>query len=496
VRGLANQELTPDVALALGRAAVEVLEAQRFVIGRDTRRSGPMLEAALVAGICAAGADVELLGVVPTPTVAWASARSAVPGAMISASHNPFGDNGIKLFAPGGIKLPDNTEARIEARYRELLDGPPSVAGPTGARVGTVTTGTTVATCTTGTTGTTVATGTTGTTGTTVATGTTGTTGTTVATVATGNVTNDTAATDGETGSWADRWVAGVCASIAPRRLDGLTVVLDCAHGAAFQLAPRVFRQLGAAVTVIGDQPDGININAGYGSTDPARLVAAVVDRGADIGLAFDGDADRLIAVDETGAVVDGDRMLAILAVDRAERGRLAANTVVVTVMTNLGFHLAMQRAGISVVSTAVGDRYVLQALDEQGLSLGGEQSGHVICRDLATTGDGVLTGVQLLDVVARSPQSLSKLAADSMTTVPQILRNIRLPRRDDQLVERLAAEVAAVEQVLGSDGRVLVRASGTEPLLRIMVEHLDPRVAQLSCDRLVAAAQQFAALD
>ena len=443
VRGLANSELTPEVAVALGRAAAEVFGAARFVLGRDTRRSGPMLEAALSAGICAAGADVELLGVVPTPTVAWVAARGSVPGAMISASHNPFADNGIKLFAPGGLKLADEIEARIQARYFELL-------GAGGTRSGLASVKATVAT------------------------------GAAVGTLAPGSSDD------------VDGWVDAVCGSIAPRRLDGLRLVVDCAHGAAHELGPRVLRRLGAEITVIGAEPDGTNINDGVGSTAPGRLAQAVVASRADVGLAFDGDADRLIAVDETGNVVDGDRMLAILALDRAARGLLAGNTVVVTVMTNLGFHLAMKRAGIAVVSTAVGDRYVLQALDEGGYSLGGEQSGHVIARDLATTGDGVLSAVQLLDAVSRSTQPLSKLAAESMTTVPQILRNVRLPHRDERLVEQLEGEIAAVTGTLGVDGRVLVRASGTEPLLRVMVEHVDPQVAEQCCDRLVEAAQRL----
>ena len=443
VRGLANSELTPEVAVALGRAAAEVFGAARFVLGRDTRRSGPMLEAALSAGICAAGADVELLGVVPTPTVAWVAARGSVPGAMISASHNPFADNGIKLFAPGGLKLADEIEARIQARYFELL-------GAGGTRSGLASVKATIAT------------------------------GAAVGTLAPGSSDD------------VDGWVDAVCGSIAPRRLDGLRLVVDCAHGAAHELGPRVLRRLGAEITVIGAEPDGTNINDGVGSTAPGRLAQAVVASRADVGLAFDGDADRLIAVDETGNVVDGDRMLAILALDRAARGLLAGNTVVVTVMTNLGFHLAMKRAGIAVVSTAVGDRYVLQALDEGGYSLGGEQSGHVIARDLATTGDGVLSAVQLLDAVSRSTQPLSKLAAESMTTVPQILRNVRLPHRDERLVEQLEGEIAAVTGTLGVDGRVLVRASGTEPLLRVMVEHVDPQVAEQCCDRLVEAAQRL----
>ena len=439
VRGLANGELTPDVALALGRAAADVLGTSTFVIGRDPRRSGPMLEAALVAGICSAGANVSLLGVVPTPAVAWASADRDAAGAMISASHNPFADNGIKLFAPGGLKLTDEVESRIEDQYRRLLsEGIGS--GPTGPATGTV-----LSTPTSG-------------------------------------------------GGDVDGWCQLVHTSVAEQALAGVRIVLDCANGAASELALSVYTDLGAEATVIGNQPDGVNINDGYGSTAPEALMAAVVEAEADLGLAFDGDADRLIAVDNQGSIVDGDRVLAILANDWSEQGRLTNNTVVVTVMTNLGFHRAMAAAGIEVISTGVGDRYVLEALDENKLSLGGEQSGHVICRDLATTGDGVLTGVQLADAVRRSGRPLSALAGEAMTTVPQILRNVRLPAKDDTLLDRLGGEIRLVEDAMGEDGRVLVRASGTEPLLRIMVEHLDPEVADQSCEQLVSAAQRLVA--
>ncbi|MEM7340998.1 MAG: phosphoglucosamine mutase [Actinomycetota bacterium] len=439
VRGVANIELTTDVALALGRAAARVLGADRFVVGRDTRRSGPMLEAALVAGLCAEGATVELLGVVPTPAVAWTAAAQSAAGAMISASHNPFADNGIKLFAAGGVKLADAVEADIEAVYTGLLVGDANAAVelPHGAAVGTVI---------------------------------------------------------GGGDSSVDGWVQSVCGSIDGRTLSELTVVLDCAHGAATGHATRVFKHLGATVHVIGDEPDGVNINDGVGSTSPSSLQRAVIEHRAELGLAFDGDADRLIAVDNGGTVVDGDRVLALLATDRAARGHLAGNTVVVTVMSNLGFHQAMAAAGIEVLSTAVGDRYVLQALDENGFVLGGEQSGHVICRDLASTGDGVLTGVQLADVVARAQRPLADLAAESMTTVPQVLMNVRLPQRDATLADRLRPEVVEVEEQMGNDGRVLVRASGTEPLLRIMVEHLDADEAERACSRLVAAAERLIA--
>jgi phosphoglucosamine mutase len=437
IRGEANTALTAEVALALGRAAVEVLGGDLFVIGADTRRSGPMLEGALTAGICSAGADVELLGVVPTPAVAWASADRNAAAAMISASHNPFGDNGIKLFAPGGLKLRDDLEATIEKRYLEHLEQPQNFTGGIGAEVG-------------------------------------------------GQRPNL------GVGGWLDL----VTGSVAEGSLAGMKVVLDCANGAAAELGPEPFSRLGAELVVIGDSPNGININDGFGSTSTDVLQAKVVEVGADVGLAFDGDADRLIAVDERGHVVDGDRVLGILAADWSTAGRLRENTVVVTVMTNLGFHRAMADLGITVVSTGVGDRYVLAALDDNQLSLGGEQSGHVICRDLASTGDGVLTGVQLLDVVARAGKPLSSLADNIMTRVPQVLENVRLARKEVDPSAAIANEVAAVEQSFGSDGRVLVRASGTEPLLRVMVEHIDADTAQQACDRLVTSAKQAFGLD
>ncbi len=438
IRGVANSQLSPEVALALGRAAVEVLGGELFVIGADTRRSGPMIEGALTAGICSVGADVESLGIVPTPAVAWASADRHAAAAMISASHNPFADNGIKLFAPGGSKLSDDLEARIEKRYLELLQRPPDGDG----EQQTIRSATAVGTR------------------------------------------RPTAGVGG--------WVDLITGSVSPGALRGARLVLDCANGAASELGPEPFRRLGAEVVVIGDQPDGCNINNGFGSTDTAALQAKVVEVDATAGLALDGDADRLIAVDERGLVIDGDRVLAILAANWSATGRLRNNTVVVTVMTNLGFHRAMAELGIAVMSTSVGDRYVLAALDEHRLSLGGEQSGHVICRDLASTGDGILTAVQLLDVVVGSEQPFSQLADGVMDRVPQVLENVRLARREPDPASALAEHVARTEAAFGADGRVLVRASGTEPLLRIMVEHLDADVAQRACDRLVAAAKQL----
>ncbi len=439
VRGVANTDLTPEVALALGRAAAGVLGADTFVVGRDPRRSGQMLEAAFAAGLASSGVSVELLGMVPTPTVAWVCAQRQAAGAMISASHNPFTDNGIKLFGIGGIKLSDDAEAQIQARFHAILVGDTSANAaetvPLGAEVGSISA-------------------------------------------------HDPSAA----------WVHSVVASLEGRTLDGVRIVLDCANGAASVVGPQVFEALGAHVSVIGNEPDGVNINLDRGSTSPQALRTAVVENAADIGLAFDGDADRLIAVDHTGELVDGDHILALLAADWAATGRLRHNTLVVTIMSNLGLHLAMRSAGIEVRQTGVGDRYVLAELDDGDYSLGGEQSGHVICRDIATTGDGVLAAVQLVDAVVRSGSTLAELARAAMTTVPQILRNVRLPARDAALLDKLAPHIANAESVLGDQGRILVRASGTEPLIRVMVEHSDVRVAERICDELVQTTQDFVA--
>jgi phosphoglucosamine mutase len=434
VRGVANAELTPELALALGRAAARVLGGSRFAVGRDTRRSGPLLEAALCAGVAAEGVDVAVLGVAPTPEVAWWSATEGAPAAMVSASHNPFPDNGIKLFSAGGRKLADEVEAEVEAELRRLLAegavaGTPTV--PTGAGVGRIT----------------------------------------------------AAEAAGHAG-----YGAAVAASLDGRRLDGLSAVVDCAHGAATAVAPEVLAGLGVDVEVIHAEPDGTNINDGCGSTHPDELARTVVARGADLGIAFDGDADRVVLVDGTGALVDGDHIIALCAIDRHDRGVLAGDSVVVTVMTNLGFRLAMEKRGIHVVETAVGDRYVLEALEAGGLALGGEQSGHVIFRDLATTGDGLLTAVQTLDVVVRSGRSLADLAAGAMTRLPQVLVSVRVPDRDPALVDRLAPTIAAVEARLGAEGRILVRPSGTEPVVRVMAEAPTQAAAQAAVDDLVEA--------
>jgi phosphoglucosamine mutase len=281
---------------------------------------------------------------------------------------------------------------------------------------------------------------------------------------------------------------AAVAASLDGRRLDGLSAVVDCAQGAATAVAPEVLAGLGVDVEVIHAEPDGTNINDGCGSTHPDELARTVVARGADLGIAFDGDADRVVLVDGTGALVDGDHIIALCAIDRHDRGVLAGDSVVVTVMTNLGFRLAMEKRGIHVVETAVGDRYVLEALEAGGLALGGEQSGHVIFRDLATTGDGLLTAVQTLDVVVRSGRSLADLAAGAMTRLPQVLVSVRVPDRDPALVDRLAPTIAAVEARLGAEGRILVRPSGTEPVVRVMAEAPTQADAQAAVDDLVAA--------
>jgi phosphoglucosamine mutase len=434
VRGVANAELTPEFVLALGRAAAQVLGGPRFVIGRDTRVSGPLLQAALSAGLAAEGVDVVDLGVLPTPGVAALAAADGVPAAMISASHNAFADNGIKLFAAGGRKLADDVEARLEKELGKWAGLAPTASG--GREVGRL---------------------------------------------------------------YADpggreRYQQMVIAALAGRRLDGLRVALDCANGAASQTGPALLRLAGAeVVAVLGDAPDGTNINERCGSTYPAALQQAVVDSGADAGLALDGDADRVIAVDHTGAVVDGDQMIAALALDRMARGELKGETVVVTVMTNLGFHLAMAARHVAVHTTPVGDRSVLEALDRGGWSLGGEQSGHVIFRDLATTGDGVLTGLLLLDAVVRQGRPLAALAGDAMERLPQVLRNVPVAHPGGLAgAAGVWAEVKAVEAGFGDRGRVVLRGSGTEPLVRVMVEapsHDEAEAAAAHLAEMVAQA-------
>jgi phosphoglucosamine mutase len=438
VRGIANAELTPELVLALGRAAARVLgpgggRRGPFLVGRDTRISGPLLQAALSAGLATEGADVIDLGVLPTPGVAWLSAADAQPAAMISASHNPFPDNGVKFFMAGGRKLSDETEARLEAELDHLIADPAAEPRRTGAELGRL-----------------------------------------------------------RLGEGAARYLASLVASIGGRSLSGLRVVLDCANGAASTVAPVVLRQLGADVTVLHDSPDGTNINDGCGSTHPETLQAEVLARGADLGLAFDGDADRVLGVDHTGALVDGDQIIAICALDRRARAQLPGETVVVTVMANLGFRKAMAEHGIALIETDVGDRYVLEEMERGGLALGGEQSGHIIFGDLATTGDGVLTGLQVLDVMVRTGRSLADLAS-VMVRLPQVLRNVPIAGRAAGLPgwEDLKLAIKSVESDLGERGRVLVRPSGTEAVVRVMVEAVTAEEAEGACEVLCAAVAQ-----
>jgi len=429
VRGLANRDLTAELALDLSVAAAHVLgdvgafEGHRptAVVGRDPRASGEFLSAAVVAGLASAGVDVLDVGVLPTPAVAYLTAAlGADLGAVISASHNPMPDNGLKFLARGGHKLADELEDAIEGRLRESWER------PIGATVG--------------------------------------------------RVRQD--ATAGE------RYVEHLL-STPPHRLDGLRVVVDAAHGAAYQVAPEVLRRAGAEVIAIGDQPDGLNINDGFGSTHLDPLRAAVREHGADVGVALDGDADRCLAVDAAGDVVDGDQILAVLALAMREAGQLLDDTAVVTVMTNLGFRIAMAREGVTVIETAVGDRYVLEAMKAGGFSLGGEQSGHVIMLDHATTGDGTLTALQLMARVAATGKPLGELAS-VMDRLPQVLLNVKgVDRAGVSACLPLQEAVRAAEAELGSTGRVLLRPSGTEPVVRVMVEATEKVQADAVAARL-----------
>jgi phosphoglucosamine mutase len=434
VRGVANADLTAELALGLSVAAAHVLaEAGTFeghrpvaVVGRDPRASGEFLEAAVVAGLASAGVDVLRVGVLPTPAVAYLTgALGADLGVMLSASHNAMPDNGVKFFARGGHKLADELEDRIEAIYDEHRTGAPWDR-PTGAGVGRV--------------------------------------------------------RDYEEGL--EEYV-GHLLTVVPNRLDGLTVVLDEAHGAAARVSPEAFTRAGATVVTIGAEPDGLNINDGCGSTHLDLLKAAVVEHGADLGIAHDGDADRCLAVDAAGEEVDGDQILAVLALAMREAGDLRKDTVVGTVMSNLGFKLAMEREGIELIQTAVGDRYVLEEMKARGYALGGEQSGHVIILDHATTGDGTLTGLLLAARVAATGRPLAELAG-VMQRLPQVLVNVRdVDKTRVGLSPELTAAVAEAEAELGTTGRVLLRSSGTEPLVRVMVEAADIDHARSVAGRL-----------
>jgi len=439
VRGLANVDLTAELALGLSVAATHVLaEAGAFsrhrpraVVGRDPRASGEFLEAAVVAGLASAGVDVIRVGVIPTPAIAYLTTeRGADLGVVLSASHNPMPDNGIKFFDGGGFKLDDAVEDAIEAQLDAVW------TRPTGADVGRV--------------------------------------------------------TDHPDG--VEDYVAHLVASVG-QRLDGLRVVVDCANGAAFRTAPAALRAMGADVTAISAEPNGLNINEDCGSTHLGPLQAAVLARHADIGIAHDGDADRFLAVDATGTIVDGDQLLAILALALRDAGTLRDDTVVATVMSNLGFTQAMQREGIAVVQTAVGDRYVLESMRAEGYTLGGEQSGHVILAAHSTTGDGVLAALHVLARMASTGKSLADLAS-VMTRLPQVLINVRdVDKSRTGTDPSVGAALRLADAELGSSGRVLLRPSGTEPLVRVMVEAPTSAQARAVAERLAAVVAEALAL-
>ncbi|MFV0435215.1 MAG: phosphoglucosamine mutase [Leucobacter sp.] len=441
VRGLAGVDVTAELALDLAHAAALVLgrsarsESRRAVavIARDPRVSGEFISAAVAAGLASAGVDVLDAGVIPTPAAAYLVADTGADfGVMVSASHNPAPDNGIKFFAEGGRKLADDIEDDIQA----AMDRPPIAV--TGREVGRI-----------------------------------------------------RRFADAE-----DRYLVHLLGTLEGLRLDGLHVVLDCAHGAAAGISPDVFSDAGAQVTVIGNDPDGFNINDGVGSTHLEPLAAAVREHGAHLGIAHDGDADRCLAVDETGEVVNGDKIMAILALSMSSRGKLDKNTLVATVMSNLGLRLAMSDNGIDVVETGVGDRYVLEAINEHGYSLGGEQSGHVIMSDYATTGDGILTGLHIAAEIKRSGKTLAELAG-CMQVYPQVLVNVRGVDRTgvagDDVLEQA---VHQAELALAGQGRVLLRPSGTEPVVRVMVEAADQDQAQQLANDLAAIVKERLAIN
>ena len=429
IRGRAGTRIVDPVVRALGRAAAGLLDSDRVFLGRDTRESGPGLARALAEGLAAGGLDVVQMGVVPTPAVAHAAAVEGAAAAVVTASHNPWWDNGVKLFSVGGLKLDDAHQAAVQEAWDALpeLEGSPELDGWSD---------------------------------------------------------------DPATGA-ARRWLDAVVGSVRPSALAGLAVVVDCANGATSAIAGSALERLGADVTVIHSDPDGRNINDGCGSTHPAALQAAVTAAGADAGLAFDGDGDRVLAVGHDGSLIDGDDLLAVIGVDRHQRGLLPGSTVVVTVMANLGLRRALADHGIAVRETAVGDRYILEALEADGLTLGGEQSGHVIFRDLATTGDGLLTGIQALDAARRAGCSLGDRVAELVVRAPQVLHSVPVVRDGEALVELVAVEVATAAAGLGDLGRVLVRASGTEPVVRVMVEAFDMERASEVADRLVEVVER-----
>ena len=429
VRGEFGKELTERYAASLAEIVAQILQCKVVVVGRDTRESGVLLELAITKALMGRGVEVQLMGVAPTPAIAFAARQHNVVAIAITASHNLYQDNGIKIFGAGGRKLSDDEQQRIEHEM-SLRDG------------------------------------------------------------ATGNVESNMApsaivgAASSTTNSLArpellQEYCDWLVASVRHGALENLHIALDCANGAFSMLAPEVFSKLGATVTTMNATPDGRNINLRCGATHPEPLSEVVKSVGAHFGVAFDGDGDRLIAVDELGRIVDGDHLLAISALQMKQQGTLRNNKVVVTVMTNIGFHQAMKGAGIEVVTTPVGDRSVLVALEENSLSLGGEQSGHIIYRDFATTGDGLFAAIKLAVFVADSKKLLSEIAEQAMTSFPQVLINLRVAKRVDAIDQMFKGEIETAQKSLGDSGRVLVRASGTEPMVRVMVESQQQSTAE-----------------
>jgi len=437
VRGIANYELTAELAYNLGRAGAYVLSAStkhtpRILVGMDTRISGQMLESALVAGICSVGAQCICLGVLPTPAIAYLTRLyKADAGVVISASHNPYEFNGIKFFNGDGYKLPDEIEERIESI---ILDGSEELPRPTGKQIGV-------------------------------------------------RITKDDAIDD--------------YVSFLRGRIDcdlkGLKIAVDCSNGAAYKAAPKVLSELGADIKVIHNEPDGLNINSNCGSTHIEGLKKFVIENGADLGIAFDGDADRMLAVDEKGNLVDGDQIMTILGLELKNKGKLKDNTIVVTVMSNMGMDIAAKREGLNLVKTKVGDRYVLEEMLAKGYSLGGEQSGHIILLESNTTGDGLLTAIKLLEVVKTSGKKLSELAS-VMQVLPQVLVNAKVSNEnkyrymEDEEVSKMCKEL---EDEFNGEGRVLIRPSGTEPLVRVMIEGKDQAYIAKRAEELANLIEQ-----
>lgn len=426
VRGEFGAELTTSYVAALARAAAKVLQCKLVVIGRDTRESGSVLEAAIARSLSSLGIEVHLMGVAPTPAIAFAAASSDVVSLAITASHNPYSDNGVKIFGRGGRKLTDEQESQIESELaREMSLGEITTSSKSQA------------------------------------------------------ISNP---------EYLERYRAALVASAPKNALAKLHIALDCANGAMSEVASAVLVALGAKVSVIHSSPNGKNINHQCGATNPGELREFVKKIQADLGVAFDGDGDRLIAIDDSGSIVDGDHLIAISAQEMKRNGTLRNNKVAVTVMTNIGFHQAMKQSAIEVVTTPVGDRSVLIAIQENDLSLGGEQSGHIIYHDLATTGDGLLAAIRLAVLIANSSQVFSKIASNAMTSFPQVLKNIRVAKLAEDVAQIFAAEIATAEKILADDGRVLVRSSGTEPVVRVMVEAREHDIAESVAAKLVAA--------